>query len=137
MSVGTAEVRASDFRLGFRAYESYQQTATGVYITLPPNSPSCFALGSTRYGGASASSNHSGGVQTAFADGSVHFVSDTVHTKNMDVKGTHYGDSTDTLYPAALIAGNTSGDAVTGAAFSYGLWSELGSINGGESTALP
>jgi prepilin-type processing-associated H-X9-DG protein len=55
----------------------------GFTTVLPPNSPSCAGYGTTSAdyffaGLMSATSNHSGGVQVARADGSVSFVSDTI-----------------------------------------------------------
>ncbi|MDR0705066.1 MAG: DUF1559 domain-containing protein [Planctomycetaceae bacterium] len=104
--------------------------------SIPPNSPSCDTNESSasayHKGGASASSYHSGGVNVSFLDGSVRFISDTIQVKNLDVAC----EGTD-LPPATPIAKNAGANVAIGELFSYGIWAELGSINGGESTALP
>ncbi|MBQ4079687.1 MAG: DUF1559 domain-containing protein [Thermoguttaceae bacterium] len=90
---------------------------------LPPNSPSCITSeglsnpGYSQHGYLSASSYHSGGINGLYADGSVHFVSDTVDCGNNLGK-------TDYLYT------DPNGRSP------YGVWGALGTINGGESTAL-
>jgi prepilin-type processing-associated H-X9-DG protein len=80
---------------------------------LPPNSPSC---GSTNNDDSSSgvfppSSNHPGGVNSALADGSVRFISETIDSGNP------------TLAPA------TSG------ASRYGVWGALGTKDGGETVS--
>ncbi len=84
---------------------------TGFSTVLPPNSPSC----STAAGGdhwahmlISASSNHPGGVNVCFADGSVRFISDTID------------------------AGSASAGYVTAGASPFGIWGALGTVDGGE-----
>ena len=95
----------------------------GFVAALPPNSPSCtnrnnnpgtdLALGNfTGWGAYSATSYHSGGVNTAMLDGSVRFVSDAVNCPNLD--------------KTVLGAGTSP----------YGVWGALGTINGGESVSL-
>jgi prepilin-type processing-associated H-X9-DG protein len=89
---------------------------TGFCTVLPPNSPSCGVnSGDTAndgYGLMSATSYHSGGVNTGFLDGSVHFVQNGVDCGNVSA------------------APNYGGNSV------YGVWGALGSINGGESNSL-
>ncbi|MDR3111199.1 MAG: DUF1559 domain-containing protein [Planctomycetaceae bacterium] len=86
----------------------------GAFNTvLPPNSPSC-ATG----GGSSdpamlpPTSYHSGGVIIGLLDGSVRFVSETVHPGDQTVKCVQSGKSP------------------------YGVWGALGSISGGEANGL-
>ncbi|MFN3149487.1 DUF1559 domain-containing protein [Bremerella sp.] len=89
----------------------------GLFNTiLPPNSPSCAVGGLEAVDGVySAGSQHPGGCQVAFVDGSVQFISEEV-----DV-----GDS--------AAAPPTAGQYTTKTIASpYGVWGALGSINGGE-----
>jgi len=135
-----------DFGPGWRAYDVTYTYNVGVFTLLPPNSPSC--SNTTNYGGVSASSEHSGGVQTVFADGSTRFISDTIHTKNLSVaiRATTAADfgwtawpagNHDNWVPARPIANTTGGaDAVAGQPFSYGVWAELGAVNDGAAPSL-
>ena len=81
-----------------------------VTTILPPNSATCSSQ--TSNGIYSSASHHPGGVQVLMADGSVHFVSETIDT------------------------GNLSLPAVTSGMSNYGVWGALGSKNGGESQTL-
>lgn len=85
-----------------------------AFVTiLPPNGPSCvYANGDSGWGIFSPSSNHTGGVNCCFADGSVHFVSDTVDTNG----------STETQ--------------VTAGRSPYGAWGAAGTASGGESESV-
>jgi prepilin-type processing-associated H-X9-DG protein len=86
---------------------------------LPPNSPSCWGPGGVAYNARSmnsASSYHNGGVNVAFGDGSVRFITDSVNWST----GTMNND----------VATVTSGPSP------FGVWGALGSINGGESASL-
>lgn len=86
-----------------------------VYTILPPNGPSCHRNSGWDgdRGFFSATSNHSGGVNAAMADGSIRFIRDSIDT------GNQAADS----------------NAVTG--FSpFGVWGAVGSRNGGESITL-
>ncbi|MDR3111424.1 MAG: DUF1559 domain-containing protein [Planctomycetaceae bacterium] len=92
---------------------------TSFSTLLPPNSPSCSPNTNTVTARviSSAASNHSGGAQAVFADGHVHFVSETVDTGNL----------TNATTPAKL---RESGQS------EFGVWGALGSINGGEAKSL-
>ena len=89
---------------------------SGFHTILPPNSLSCTSSTNTDGGNviASSGSNHSGGVNTGLADGSVRFVSETVDCGDLNVgtAQTHTGAS------------------------NYGVWGAIGSRNGGESRSL-
>jgi len=84
---------------------------------LPPNSPSCYdgteGNNPSRGNGIfSATSLHPGGVLGCLADGSVRFINDTIDCGNFGVA-----------------SGATPAN--------YGVWGAMGTINGGESAALP
>jgi prepilin-type processing-associated H-X9-DG protein len=121
-----ATLNDNSHNLGRRAWENFEYIVY-FHTLLPPNSPSCGSDGNGSYAWISASSNHSGGVNISMLDASVRFITDTIHTANLsrkvtdqtpiDVTPTHPYDST--------------------GVFSYGLWAELGSINGGESATAP
>ena len=86
-----------------------------IYTILPPNSPSCAtttANGDGR-GFFSATSNHSGGVNVALADGSIRFIRNSINTGNLSLDA----------QAAASFATGTS---------PYGVWGALGTASGGE-----
>lgn len=118
--------------LGRRAWDGIPHSVA-FHTLMPPNSPNCVRSGDTsRWLGAwvSASSNHPGGVMVAFLDGSVRFISETIETKNLDKKSKGSMISGGKLNLAAPTDSSNN-------VFSYGVWAELGSINGGEVTPLP
>jgi prepilin-type processing-associated H-X9-DG protein len=91
---------------------------------LPPNSPSC-SSGETRTWIStnniiSASSFHSGGANTAFADASVHFIAETIDSQ------------TPGLTPSAL---NQNTKDINGAS-PFGVWGALGSCSGSDRGSL-
>ena len=71
-------------------------------------------------------SNHSGGVNCTFLDGSARFVSDTVNAMNT-------GSNPETKQPwsYADFSMAPKGQSL------YGVWGALGTPNGGESKTLP
>jgi prepilin-type processing-associated H-X9-DG protein/prepilin-type N-terminal cleavage/methylation domain-containing protein len=99
-------VRVDIYHPGVRAFDG-MAFFTGFNTVLPPNSPSCEA-DSISWGIYSASSRHPNGVNVLFADGSVHFISQTIN------------------------AGNSGAVPVTSGPSPYGVWGALGTINGGE-----
>jgi type II secretory pathway pseudopilin PulG len=128
--------------LGKTAIGNYPCSAY-FHTLLPPNSPSAYWKDFMLFQIA-ASSEHTGGANISFIDASVHFISDTIGTKNLDKAGAKvirpnfnptyanaYGDARASYAPATLT------DPDTGATFSYGVWSELGTVNCGEATSLP
>ncbi|MDR3199567.1 MAG: DUF1559 domain-containing protein [Planctomycetaceae bacterium] len=128
--------------LGRTAIGNYPSCAY-FHTLLPPNSPSAYYKEFMLFQIA-ASSEHPGGANISFIDASVHFISDSINTKNLDKGGRKiirpnfnsayadtYGDDRGNYAPAELI------DPDTGERFSYGVWSELGTVNCGESTPLP
>ena len=102
--------------------------ALSVFNTiLPPNSPSG---GPNVWNEAilSASSNHTGGVNALMADGSVHFISETIQTQNLDkLPSGDYGytghkDNQTQHYKGRSI---------------YGVWGALGSAQAGDMATIP
>jgi prepilin-type processing-associated H-X9-DG protein len=103
-------------------WENGDTSVNGLSTVLSPNMASCAG---TNGGGAlvlnTASSNHTGGVNCLFGDGSVHFISDAIN---------------------ALTSGQSDSTVITkshesaGASF-WGIWGALGSSCGGESTPIP
>ena len=81
---------------------------------LPPNSPSCTPDSGDPQGRvlSSASSEHTGGVNALRFDGSVSFISETIHHGDLNLIPVRTGRSP------------------------YGVWGALGSIDGGESSTL-
>jgi prepilin-type N-terminal cleavage/methylation domain-containing protein/prepilin-type processing-associated H-X9-DG protein len=121
-----AVVTDTGANLGHRVWDNIIHSVY-CYALLPPNSPSCASGASTWiYVWTSASSNHRGGVNSCFLDGSVHFVSETITPTNLHRKVNNQSPDNPPAYP------------LDGAGrFSYGVWSELGSINGDETATLP
>jgi type II secretory pathway pseudopilin PulG len=126
--------------LGKTAIGNYPPGAY-FHTLLPPNSPSAYWK-EYMLCQIAASSEHTGGANISFIDASVHFVSDTINTKNLDKAGTKvirpnfqpqyagsYGDDRGNYAPATLTDS-------TGTTFSYGVWSELGTVNVGEAVSL-
>ncbi|TVS12521.1 MAG: DUF1559 domain-containing protein [Planctomycetaceae bacterium] len=91
-------------------------TASGFNTILPPNSPSCTAMGVASQESriiAPPTSQHPGGVNAVMLDGAVKFISDTIDSGDL----TH-----------GLVRSGRS---------PYGVWGALGSRDGGESVSLP
>ena len=90
----------------------------GFCTVIPPNGPSCSATNhDNEWGIPTASSNHTGGVNGVFADGSVHFISDTIQT-NLDLT-------------YRCVESGASGPSL------YGVWGALGTPSGHESVTIP
>jgi prepilin-type N-terminal cleavage/methylation domain-containing protein/prepilin-type processing-associated H-X9-DG protein len=89
----------------------YQGSWLTVFNTImPPNSPACASF---YHFMCPPSSNHTGGANVGFTDGSVHFISETIN----------YGDPDH----AAVLSGGSP----------YGVWGSLGTANGEESVSVP
>jgi prepilin-type processing-associated H-X9-DG protein len=87
---------------------------TGFATIMPPNAPTCPKNNNTEHcwGIYTASSNHPGGVNTARADGSCSFVSETVDCNGL---------------PESIQGQGLNGPS------NYGVWGALGTPSGGES----
>ncbi|MDR1959227.1 MAG: DUF1559 domain-containing protein [Planctomycetaceae bacterium] len=104
-------------------YSDGRTASTGFSTVVSPNGPNCSAgnddtTGTQIY---TAQSYHTGGVNILFLDGSVHFISDTINNANLTLPNGN---------PVPR-EGPTSGPSP------YGVWGALGSLDGGESVAIP
>jgi prepilin-type processing-associated H-X9-DG protein len=91
-------------------------TSGGFCTVLQPNSPSCVYPRNPDHMGwgvFSATSNHNGGVNGVYVDGSVHFISNAVH------------------------AGSASSPQAPTGPSPYGIWGALGTPDGGEAVQAP
>jgi prepilin-type processing-associated H-X9-DG protein len=111
---------------GRRLYDG-RLSLMGVNFILPPNSPWCGSGTSPdgRGGFFSPTSYHTGGVNAAMIDGSVHFVSDTIDAGDpvQDVR-TKTGISTGNIWASSF-------------ASIYGVWGAAATPASGESQQLP
>jgi prepilin-type processing-associated H-X9-DG protein len=115
---------------GMRAFDN-MLPITAFHPVMPPNSPSCNYSGNFNEGIVSASSNHPGGVNASFLDGSIHFISETISTANLNSKADDVSNVIARNYDAK--GGLTAPVLHNG----WGLWAALGSINGDETVSLP
>jgi prepilin-type processing-associated H-X9-DG protein len=83
---------------------------------LPPNTSNCSSGNYTTYGTYTASSNHTGGVNVGFFDGSGRFMNDAIN---------------------CITTGITTPQQVTGGRSEFGIWGALGSVNGNEAVTAP
>jgi len=108
------------------AYYTFQN---GYFHTIiPPNGPSCSWTNGTSLGQWAAifppTSYHGGGVNACLADGSVRLISDTIHPGTL------------TEWFRYRYRADNRPDEPTGNPSPFGPWGALGSMNGGESSAL-
>ncbi|MDR2171016.1 MAG: DUF1559 domain-containing protein [Planctomycetaceae bacterium] len=94
---------------GGKLWHKSDPLSTSFSTIFPPNGPSCssnyhFAMAPTSY--------HTGGVNTCFADGSVHFISNRINTGDLSLPPVKKGQSP------------------------YGVWGSLGSACGEENTKI-
>ncbi|MDR1959616.1 MAG: DUF1559 domain-containing protein [Planctomycetaceae bacterium] len=86
---------------------------------IPPNGPSCARSNNdSNWGFFTAQSNHTGGVNAGFMDGSVHFISSSIDTGGM---------------PSNLNTNITGNFGIS----PLGVWGGLGTIDGGENVSVP
>jgi prepilin-type processing-associated H-X9-DG protein len=89
-------------------------TSSGINTILPPNSPSCVhGNAPNSWGIFSAQSYHTNGVNAVFADGSVHFIPETID------------------------CGKINSSQVNSGVSPFGVWGALGTPQGGESKTFP
>jgi hypothetical protein len=95
----------------------------GFTTVLPPNSPKCAVdRGEWSWGIFPPDSYHPGGVNTLAADGSTHFVAETVNSGNLAAREpAPYDNPPGTVPPVRPSP--------------YGVWGALGSMDGGEATS--
>ncbi len=98
-----------------------QPSYNAISTVIGPNGPNCVDRGT--WGDQldvvlPPASQHTGGVNVAMGDGSVHFISNGIDTGNL------------------TIGAPASGGDVVGQS-PYGVWGALGTISGGESASLP
>ena len=125
------------------SWSSGHPACTAFTAMLPPNQPSCAGSGQLRYTIGetpeapitrfvviqyndpliSASSNHTGGVNIAMADGAVKFISDTI-------------DSGNPIYEPGKPGWAGNWWEYRGKS-TYGIWGALGTLRSGESVAVP
>ena len=98
----------------------------GFLAMLPPNGPNCLEnhVDNRVFSMVGAGSYHPGGVNAAFVDGSVRFVTDSVQT---NLSGVRPG-------PCPVVRDNVT--MVNMGASPYGVWGAMATINGGESVSL-
>ncbi|MFO7905708.1 MAG: DUF1559 domain-containing protein [Planctomycetota bacterium] len=102
---------------------------SGHNTILPPNSPSCAPSSWAGNGGIlPPTSRHPGGVHAAFADGSVHFITETIDAGDLTSPVPLTGGAPDAggghgYYTEARFGGSP-----------YGVWGALGSKSAGEPT---
>jgi len=134
----------TDIGIGDRIFGGRWGDSLGLYTyfqtTLPPNSPSCTNNPNNPEGWdplMSASSSHPGGVNVAFCDGAVRFITDSISTSSpggglgFAPYGTNHDDGRfDLGQRAAQFVANDSMQSP------YGVWGALGTRAGEESTSL-
>jgi prepilin-type N-terminal cleavage/methylation domain-containing protein/prepilin-type processing-associated H-X9-DG protein len=108
--------------IGYRWADSVS-IYTQWHPVLPPNAPSCGDSGES-WAMMTASSYHPGGVNVAFADGSVHFIMETIDAGDPTV-----GESSLPNLPSN--PQNYAGASLRG------VWGALGSSFGGETVKIP
>ncbi len=119
----TSNIWTTQYTRCRRWHHGYGQCYNAFHTILPPNSPSC---GHEYHGLMAAASYHSGGVNAVYADGSVHFISETINA----------GDPSKGHTRAGALIGNFDNGTNPDPKSPYGIWGALGTIAGGETVTL-
>jgi len=116
---------------GFR-WASCTPWYNGFSTVLPPNSGNFGESTQSTWALTTASSNHTGGVNSAFGDGSVQFISETIswQTPNPTGNSDFYKLPANSRDAHARAIARMSGNS------RYGVWGALGTANGGENVTF-
>jgi hypothetical protein len=103
-------------------------------MVLPPNSAALLGANTTSRTVAltSPSSNHTGGVGCAFADGSVHFISETIKTHTSGIDPMIAGGATNYSDSSVIFKTYESGGISP-----WGVWGALGAACDGQAVSIP
>jgi hypothetical protein len=109
-------------------------TVNGISMVMPPNSVAIMGANtSTRcLTLAAPSSNHTHGVNCAFADGSVHFITDTVNALSSGIDTTIAGGTTSYSDSSVILK-----TYETGGESKWGVWGALGAACDGQAVMIP
>jgi len=113
MKVGLISGAHVDTRRGVFIFDG-RVASSGFTTIVPPNGPSCSALAGETHGIYPPTSYHPGGVNGAFGDASVRWISDTIDTSKLTVASIQTADG-----PSP-----------------FGVWGALGTRQGGETQSL-
>jgi prepilin-type processing-associated H-X9-DG protein len=94
---------------------------TGFFTVIPPNGPTCSNDNAEWNAMPPPSSEHTGGVNAAYFDGSIHFISQNIDTGDLSQSMPQPPNNTRTYTGPSL----------------WGVWGALGSINAGETVQVP
>ncbi|WP_162006534.1 DUF1559 family PulG-like putative transporter [Roseimaritima sediminicola] len=119
------DVETGSWQKGWRWADSRTPYTTWQPM-LPPNGPSCGNRAES-WALITAGSAHPGGVNVVFADGSVHFIGETIDA----------GDPTLTVFDSPTPPADSNRPQDYSGPSLYGLWGALGSVQGGETAQLP
>jgi len=135
--MGKRYIRGPSFAGQGTFFGFYGQCFARFQTVLPPNSPSCTYRGGYELHIDTSllppTSYHPGGVNCSMADGSVRFISENIQQSFGTVP------DSDPDYGGQIWSGNAMKKAITAytGKSAFGVWGSLGSINGGESVAVP
>lgn len=94
---------------------------TGFFAIIPPNGPACANTNAEHHFFGPPSSEHTGGVNAAYFDGSIHFISQNIDTGDLSITFPQPPNNTRTY---------------SGPSF-WGVWGAMGSQSGGETVTIP